>query len=129
MGGEGFNEPRNLRAWLAGLYGGSATGSPTNQPCVPIFQAVFDEYAAQTGVRYIYEDNDDGVRLNDFLNGQGVLGVRGDIRISGHALDGNSGVLAYNYFPDSGDMVIDTSDSFFNITSNDSLRLFNVLVH
>ena len=59
----------------------------------------------------------------------GVLNVRGDVRIGGHFIDGNSGILAYNYFPNSGDMVIDTADNFFNVTSNNSLRLRNTLSH
>ena len=129
VAGEGSNEPSNLRAWLAGIYGGSATGPAASQPWFPIFQAVFDNIAAQTGVRYVYEPNDDGATLSSFSSGQGVLGVRGDVRISGHALDGNSNVLAYNYFPDFSDMVLDTSDNFFNTTTSSSLRLRNVLEH
>ena len=55
--------------------------------------------------------------------------MRGDIRISGHYIDGNSNTLAYNYYPDTGDMVIDTGDNYFNSTFSDSIRLFNVLQH
>lgn len=127
--GEGTNDPSNLRAWLAGLYGGSSTGPAASQPWFPIFQAVFDDIAAETGVRYVYEPNDDGAQLSSLSGGRGVLGVRGDVRISGHALDGDSNVLAYNYFPDYGDMVIDTSDAFFNNLSNNSQRLYNVVAH
>ena len=35
------------------------------------------------------------------------------MRIGGVFIDGNSGVLAYNYFPDYGDMVLDTGDGNF----------------
>ena len=127
--GEGSNEGSDLRAWLATKYGGSATDPAATQPWLPIFQAVFDNIAAKTGVRYVYEPNDDGAGLSNLSQGSGSLGVRGDIRISGHALDGNSNVLAYNYFPDYAEMVIDTSDSFYNDTSNNSLRLRNVVEH
>src|SRR5262249_5618035 len=50
-------------------------------------------------------------------------------RISGHSIDGNAGILAYNYFPDNGDMVIDAGDSFFTDTSGNSLRLRNTMAH
>jgi Ca2+-binding RTX toxin-like protein len=58
-----------------------------------------------------------------------VLNVRGDIRIGGHPIDGNSGILAYNFYPNTGDMVLDTADNFYNTTTNDSLRLRNVIAH
>lgn len=129
IGGEPTNDPSNLRTWLQSLYGGSATAPAADQPWFPLFQSVFDEISAKTGVRYVYEPNDDGATLSSLPGGAGALGVRGDVRISGHALDGNSNVLAYNYFPDYADMVIDTSDNFFDNTSNDSLRLYNVIAH
>jgi uncharacterized repeat protein (TIGR01451 family) len=129
VGGEGSNEPSNLRAWLAAIYGGNATGPAASQPWFPIFQAVFDNIAAKTGVRYVYEPNDDGVTLSSFSSSQGLVGVRGDVRISGHRLDGNNNVLAYNYFPDHSDMVLDTSDSFYNNTANNSRGLRNVIEH
>ena len=52
-----------------------------------------------------------------------------DMRMAGHPIDGNSGILAFNYFPNTGDMVIDTSDNFFATTTSNSLRLRNVLAH
>ena len=58
-----------------------------------------------------------------------MLHVRADVRIGGHTIDGNYNVLAYNYYPNSGDMVIDTADSFFTNTSNGSLRLRNTVAH
>jgi hypothetical protein len=129
VAGEASNEPSNLRAWLAGLYGGTTTGPAASQPWFPILQAVFDNIAAQTGMRYVYEPNDDGATLSSLSSGQGVLGVRGDVRISGHRLDGNYNVLAYNYFPDHSDMVLDTSDIYFNNTANNSRILRNVIEH
>jgi len=60
--------------------------------------------------------------------------VRGDVRIAGHNIDGGSGTLAYNFFPNFSDMVIDTGDmngpgSFYGNTANNSVRLRNVLMH
>ena len=34
-----------------------------------------------------------------------------------------------NFFPNNGDMVIDTGDNFYNSTGSNSLRLRNVLAH
>ena len=117
----------DLRARLAQIYGGSATAPAENQPWFPLFEQVFENLSSQTGLTFVYEPNDDGANLNGANPGQ--LGVRGDIRIAGHPLDGNSNVLAYNFLPDIGDMVIDTDDSFFTNLSNNSRRLRNVVEH
>jgi hypothetical protein len=110
--------PSNLRAFLDGIYG---VGN-----WLPIFQQVFDRWQGLTGITYVYEPNDDGAA---FANSSGVVGVRADVRIGGHLIDGNSGILAYNYYPNGGDMVIDTADSFYDNTSGNSIRLRNVLAH
>ncbi|HEX8877307.1 MAG TPA: matrixin family metalloprotease [Phycisphaerales bacterium] len=139
---QGFNgEPdanSNLRAYLDGIYGSQATW-------LPILQSVFDRWEQVSGIDFVYEPNDDGAALRNPEDPQnpgtflpstafGQAGVRGDVRISGHTIDGNSGVLAYNFYPDAndatgGDMVIDTGDSFFTNTSGNSLRLRNVVSH
>lgn len=86
---------------------------------------VFAEWQASTGNRYIFEPNDDGAA---WPNSPGVLGVRGDIRIGGCNIDGNSGILAYNFFPNTGDMKIDSTDSFFN-AGNLATAFHNVVSH
>lgn len=111
--------PSNLRAFLNGIYGSEAAW-------LPIFQQVFDRWSEITGITYVYEPNDDRVAL---FGSPGVRGVRADIRIGGHRIDGNSNVLAYNYYPNNGDMVIDTADAFYTNTSNNSLRLRNTIAH
>ena len=111
--------PSNLRAFLNGIYGSQAIW-------LPVFQQVFDRWSEITGVTYVYEPADDGVAM---FGASGVLGVRADVRIGGHRIDGNSGVLAYNYYPNNGDMVLDTADSFYSNTGNDSRRLRNTLAH
>jgi len=112
----------NLRAFLNSIYGSQAVW-------LPIFESVFERWEELTGVHYVYEPNDDGSAWTQFSIAGGQLGVRGDVRIAGHTLDGGSGVLAYNFFPNTGDMVLDTADSTFTLTGGDSLRLRNVLAH
>ena len=109
----------NLRAFLNGIYGNEATW-------LALFQQVFDRWAALTGISYVYEPNDDGAALSGL---GGVDGSRGDIRIGGKLIDGGGAILAYNYFPNDGDMVIDTGDSFYNNTSGNSLGFRNTVSH
>ncbi len=120
--------PSNLISRLDNIYGAGPGGTDlTQRPWFPLFQEVFEQWHALTGVAYRYEPNDDGAALSFAAAGQ--QGVRGDVRISGHGIDGRNGVLAYNYFPNYGDMVIDTDDSFYDNTTNNSIRLRNVLSH
>lgn len=125
---EESSDASSLRARMAEIYGGSATGNPASQPWFPVFQAVFDNLAAISGLRFVYEPADDGATISG-SSLSGTLGVRGDIRISGHSIDGNSGTLAYAYYPDNGDVVIDTNDTYYNTISNTSIRLRNILEH
>jgi len=108
-----------LRSFLTSIYGSESVWRP-------IFQSVFDRWSEVSGVTYVYEASDDGATLGAAA---GSLGVRGDVRIGGHYIDGNSGILAYNFYPNNGDMVIDTPDSFYTNTSGGSIRLRNVLAH
>lgn len=120
----GAGEPTtgsNLRSWLNNQYGSIAVW-------LPLIEQSFARWGDVTGVTYIYEPDDDGAALNSFGN-NGVIGLRGDVRIGGHTIDGFGNTLAYNYFPNSGDMVIDTGDGFFNVQSNNSRRLRNVIMH
>lgn len=89
-----------------------------------IFASVFDRYSSLSGLTYVYEPNDDGFAISESEYATGILGVRPDIRIGGHQVDQSSD-LAYNYFPDNGDMVLDTSDDFLKNKS----RLFNLIAH
>jgi hypothetical protein len=107
--------------WLNGIY-----GSPSNWQ--PLFAQVFARWSELIGVTYAYEPNDDGANTNSV---PGVLGVRGDIRIGAFNLANdsiNGGTLAYNNFPNDGDMIFDT-DNFFNNTASNSRRLRNVAAH
>jgi hypothetical protein len=109
----------NLIAFLNGIYGSQSVW-------LGLMEGVFDRWSELTGISYVYEPSDDGAA---FVDSSGQLGVRGDVRIGGHLIDGGSGVLAYNFYPNTGDMVLDTGDSFYSNTSNNSIRLRNVFAH
>ena len=121
----GVGEPpgfSNLFATLDALYGDTATWQA-------LYAQVFDRWSELCGITYVFEPNDDGAT---FSSSPGVLGVRGDLRMAGKLIDGNpvgGSILAYNFFPDVGDMVIDTADGFFTDLSANSLKLRNVLSH
>jgi hypothetical protein len=112
----------NLKAFLNGIYAGGEA------EWLAHFQTVFDRWGAITGVNYVKVNYDDGAGL---ATANGVLGVRADVRIGGHPLDGNSNVLAYNFFPSNGDMFIDTSDNYYSGAGklNNSLGFRNMLAH
>ncbi len=124
----GNQEPSNLRARLADIFGGSATAPAEDQSWFSLFDDTFQNIAANSGLSYQYEPNDDGATIsNSSFTNRGVLGVRGDIRICGRRVDGNGSVLAFNFFPSSGDMVLDTADNFFATTSTRGFG--NVIEH
>ncbi len=112
-------EPSNLQARLDSIYGSRAAW-------LAVFARVGQALSAQSGLTYVYEPEDDGA---PFGSSSGEIGVRGDLRISGHRIDGNFGVLAYNFSPDNGDMVIDTSDVFFEDRRSDDLGIRNTVTH
>ena len=121
--GEG-SAPSILQSRLTTIYGSMTSAKA-------IFQQVFDRWAAVTGITYVYTGlSDDGA---PFVSSPGVLGVRPDVRIGGHHIDGASNTLAYNYFPGFGEMVIDTDDlttgGYMSNTSLSSRRLRNVVSH
>ena len=88
------------------------------------FAQAFTEWSALTGIRY-QEVTDDGAA---FPGSPGQLGARGDVRISSHPIDGQYGILAYNYFPNTGDMVMDAGEPWAN-TNNDYRFMRNILAH
>ncbi len=116
--------PNNLQTRLNTLYGNQATWQP-------LFQSSFNRWSAISGLSFDFEANDDGAPyiINGNSSPLGQLGVRADIRIGGKTIDGNSGTLAYNFFPNVGDMVIDTADNFYENTASNSEVLRFVLAH
>ncbi|MEM7316758.1 MAG: matrixin family metalloprotease, partial [Planctomycetota bacterium] len=76
-----------------------------------------------------YEPNDDGVTqgTNSFA---GFVGTRADVRIAGDFLDGPGNTLAFNSFPQNGDMTFDTGDALnFSNPGSNSRFLRNVIMH
>ena len=89
-----------------------------------IFASIFNDWGKQIGVSY-QEVDDDGAA---FPNSSGELGLRGDVRIGAHAIDGTYGILAYNYFPDVGDMVLDTAE-YWSAATNNFVFMRNICRH
>jgi hypothetical protein len=113
---------------LDNLYGTGPGGSDlTQRPWFSLVDRALDAWADVSGVRFVYEPNDDGAA---FPGTAGVLGVRPDVRIGGRLLDGRGGTLGYNFYPDVGDMVLDTGDDLFlNNRTGDSVGLRNLVAH
>jgi hypothetical protein len=86
----------------------------------------FGLWQSAIGITYV-EVSDDGASMP---GNPGVLGVRGDVRIGGRSIDGPSNVLAYNYYPNNGDMILDTDDvGFYSLPVNNYANLRNVVAH
>jgi VCBS repeat-containing protein len=129
--------PSNFVSFMDGIYGGGV-GPISGRPWFPIVQRAYDSWASISGLSFVYESFDDGAPQGG--TNRGIQGVRGDVRIGGAAVDGDFGILAFNFFPNNGgnagfdgDMVIDTSDSFYGLNSDgpsgENRGLFNVLTH
>lgn len=92
-------------------------------------QASFDRWAALTGTSYV-KVTAPGVDWDDGASwGSGGGAQRGDVRISMIDIDGGSNVLAYNYFPNFGDMVLDRAEAWGSISANNHRFFRNVLMH
>lgn len=97
------------------------------------FQACFDRWQELTGITFTRVKSG----ANDWDDGGAWLAsgsaTRGDMRISMHPIDGSSNVLAYCYFPSTGDMVLDKNDAFGNSnffnSSNSNIFLRNTVTH
>ncbi len=128
----GVNTPSNLISFLDGVHhsGASPGGADlTQRTWWGLMNSAFQRWDAVSGVTFNYESQDDGLPLS---SASGALGTRGDHRISGHSLDGQTSptILAFNFFPNNADMVIDTDEinRWSNATNN--YRLFrNMLMH
>lgn len=124
----------DLISKLNSTYGAPTTANDyRSAPWFELFETAFNYWGDVTGNVYVYEPNDDGGHIDNINSNPGVLGLRGDVRISGSLIDGNSSennTLAFNYFPNVGDMVIDTADSI-NFANNEATKrsFRNMLAH
>jgi hypothetical protein len=126
------SSPSNLIAFLDGIHhGGPGPGGTdlTQRAWFPLMKSAFDRWDAVSAIRFSYEPNDDGVHLG---SAAGSNGVRGDHRIGGHSIDGTTSptTVAYNFFPNNSDMVIDT-DEVGRLGNPDGnyVRFRNTLMH
>ena len=122
-GGSTTAGPSDLNDFLSTRFTGGLTGEE-------LIEQSFDRWDELSGLSVVRELKDDGTGFsNSTFNG--LLGVRGDIRIGGQPLDGPNGTLAFNFFPDDGaDMVLDTSEfNFFGIPTNSNRAFRNVIMH
>lgn len=83
------------------------------------FEAVFARWSQLCGVNYqriTVGGNpwDDGAAWGT----SGAAGLRGDVRIGMHPIDGQFGVIAYNSYPSGGDMVLDSAENWGSISNN-----------
>lgn len=127
------NVSSNLLTMLDTNWGVGPGGSDlTQRPWFPIFSRAYDRLSALSGVTYVYEPHDDG---HDFEAAndptyRGVLGVRGDTRLGGRSFEAGSSVLAVNFFPDFGEMMINTDQvSLFHDATNNYRGFRDVLMH
>ncbi len=105
----------NFQAKLATVFGSVENGRVK-------IREVFGAWHALTGITYTELASDDGAAF-----GTAGSSARGDVRIGGIALTNNN-VLAYNYFPQDGDMVVNTGIGWGSSANN--YRYFrNILMH
>ena len=122
--------PSNFIEWLDRLYRASPGDDDlTARSWFGLIESSFERWEAVSGLTFDYEPADFGAPIDSTTSPVGITGVYADHRIGGHTIDGNGSVLAYNYFPDHADMVVDTFDSFYNNRFGNSRRLRNVLMH
>ena len=127
------NGSSELIASLDNWFGAGPGGNDyTQRPWFTLFEQSFDRYAQLSGISYQYESNDDGV-LQGTGSFAGFVGVRADVRIGGNFIDGansNPNTLAFNNFPQNGDMTFDTADGGSFSNSSQNYRFFrNTIMH
>lgn len=127
-GAGGFVPSNMIAVWDSAFNEPNAgTADLTNRNWFSRIQQALDRWGELSGIEYVYEPNDDGV--TNFGAG-GFAGVRGDVRIGGFTIDGAGGILAFNSFPNVGDMAVDTSDQAFFSSAGASFRaLRNIYTH
>lgn len=118
---DGNNAVSDLNAFLTSSFTGVVSGESLIEQAL----ARWDELS---GLSFVRELNDDGSAID---TRPGVLGVRGDIRISGTSLDGPNDTLAFNLLPTiGGDMVIDTDEAeLFGSTFSNFRTFRNTVMH
>jgi hypothetical protein len=106
--------PNNVNATLAARFGSLEAGKN-------LIRQVFQRWSDLTGLSYV-EVTDDGAAW-----GSAGGATRGDVRIAGRGLT-NTSILAYNQFPNNGDMVLN-SDASWGPTTNNYRYFRNIVAH
>ncbi len=119
--------PSNLVAFFDEHFGAAGGNDLTQRPWFPVIDAAFGRWSELGGVTFAYEPHDDGA---DHRAAPGMLGVRGDVRLAAAFVDGPGGTLAASQYPDTGDVLLDSSD-VARLTNPDGnyIRLRNTLMH
>lgn len=115
------NAPSNLQSTLNEMFGSQETW-------IPLLERTFDRISELSGLTYRFEPNDDGSPIREDGFSRGALGIRGDIRISGHDIN-SSGHLAYAYWPDNGDIVVNTQQNLHSVLDSDQTFFRNLIAH
>lgn len=123
--------PSSLISFLDSIHhGGASPGGAdiTQRDWFPLFESSFERWDELSGINFAHV-TDDGAPLP---GASGVLGFRGDHRIGGHPIDGQTSptFLAYNFFPNIADMVIDTDEiNRWGNPDGNFIRFRNMLMH
>ncbi len=128
--GESSDDSSLINFLDTNIGAGGGGSDLTNRPWYTLFKDSYDRWGEVSGLSFDFLAADNGDDIRDFPAGE--LGVVADMRIGGHSIDGRIGsnTLAYNYFPNAGDMVIDTDNSTFYSSSTNNYRgLRNVVMH
>ena len=101
------SDPSDLISVFDMQYGAGTGGNDlTQRPWFSLFDDSFQRISSLAGISFTFEPNDDGFTGPAPIASNsppGVTGIRGDIRIDGHLIDGPAGgPLAYNYYPVNG---------------------------
>ena len=127
---ENPNAPNDLLTFMDNTFGAGVGSDLTQRPWFHIFEDSLGRLQSLGGLTYNFVTHDDGVAMR--FNNIGILDQRADIRIMGKNIDGNvsQNTLAYNSYPNDGDMTIDTSNGdYFDNLANDFRAFRNTLMH
>lgn len=108
--------PSQLHSRLNSLFG-------SQQVWQQLVARIFQRWSQVSGINYVHV-TDDGASWGS----AGQLGARGDVRMACIPIDGPSNVLAYNYYPDHGDMVLDAAENWGS-SQGDYIFFRNIVAH
>ncbi|MEE9403373.1 MAG: matrixin family metalloprotease [Algisphaera sp.] len=120
------SDDSSLIGWLDTIHNTSGGSDLTQRSWFSMFEDSYNRWDELSGLQISYRPADDGASM-PYNNGQ--AGVRGDMRVGGHRIDGVNGIVANNYYPSRGDMIIDTADTFYTGNAIRERHFRNVLMH